>query len=366
MIVDGHGHIFENWAGSNGHESHTVHLKYLQKSMLRPSARVLRARDGARVDMSQFFPLGDNTWQSLRGDVEFRPGSYGRAEFTIDGEEYWIQYLPVNMKDLEAPPELMIAHMKLAGVDHMVLQASLSYGIVTDINASAQARYPEKFSGLFQVDEGMADAPRWMREVERAHRDLQLRGLYYQMDNFGRYGFASAFDDPRFDDFWELEGSFSTPVFFQLSSLPNGGADGYTANAGKLDALVARYPEKRWVLVMGAPVEHFGGSGRWNVPEEVDRIYRRENVSLELMYPILWGGVWEYPFPEAQALIRDLRDRYGAGKLIWGSDMPNVERFCTYTQVVDYVRRHCAFLSASEKEQILGRNIAELLQIKAI
>ena len=46
--------------------------------------------------------------------------------------------------------------------------------------------------------------------------------------------------------------------------------------------------------------------------------------------------------------------------------MPNVERFCTYTQVVDYVRRHCAFLSASEKDQILGRNIAELLQIKAI
>ena len=149
MIVDGHGHIFENWAGSIGHESETVHLKYLQKSMLRPAARVLRARDGVRVDMSQFFPLGDNTWQSLRGDVEFRPGSYGRAEFTIDGEEYWIQYLPVNMKDLEAPPELMIAHMKLAGVDHMVLQASLSYGIVTDINASAQARYPEKFSGLF-------------------------------------------------------------------------------------------------------------------------------------------------------------------------------------------------------------------------
>jgi hypothetical protein len=47
------------------------------------------------------------------------------------------------------------------------------------------------------------------------------------------------------------------------------------------------------------------------------------------MFPITWGGVWDYPYPEAQALIRDMRDRWGASKLVWGSDMPNVERFCT-------------------------------------
>jgi hypothetical protein len=43
--------------------------------------------------------------------------------------------------------------------------------------------------------------------------------------------------------------------------------------------------------------------------------------------------------------------------------MPNVERFCTYRQCVDYVRRHCAFLSASEKDLILGDNAAALLGI---
>ena len=40
--------------------------------------------------------------------------------------------------------------------------------------------------------------------------------------------------------------------------------------------------------------------------------------------------------------------------------MPNVERFCTYRQSLDYVRRHCAFLSATEKDAVLGGNIAEL------
>ena len=51
---------------------------------------------------------------------------------------------------------------------------------------------------------------------------------------------------------------------------------------------------------------------------------------------------------------------FGAGKLVWGSDMPNVERFCTYKQCLDYVRRYCIFLSAAEKDRILGDNVAAL------
>jgi predicted TIM-barrel fold metal-dependent hydrolase len=95
----------------------------------------------------------------------------------------------------------------------------------------------------------------------------------------------------------------------------------------------------------------------------VQRTYARENLQLEIMFPITWGGVWDYPYPEAQTLIRDLRDRFGAHKLIWGSDMPNVERFCTYRQCVDYVRRYCEFLTAAEKDLILGQNVAELCGI---
>ncbi len=61
------------------------------------------------------------------------------------------------------------------------------------------------------------------------------------------------------------------------------------------------------------------------------------------MFPIAWRGVWDYPYPEAQALIKDLRNHYGAHKLLRGSDMPNVERFCTYRQCVDYVRKYRDF-----------------------
>ena len=43
--------------------------------------------------------------------------------------------------------------------------------------------------------------------------------------------------------------------------------------------------------------------------------------------------------------------------------MPNVERFCTYRQCLDYVRVHCEFLSGKEKDLILGQNLVDLFQV---
>ena len=57
---------------------------------------------------------------------------------------------------------------------------------------------------------------------------------------------------------------------------------------------------------------------------------------------------------EAQTLLQDMCKLFGSERIMWGSDMPNVERFCTYKQSLDYVRRYCQFLTAREKDLILG------------
>ncbi len=253
--------------------------------------------------------------------------------------------------------------MSYVGVDHCVLQTGMNYGRMNDYNAFCQHEYPDRFTALFQVDEPMANTPRWMKELDRARHQLGLRGMYYQLDTFSRYGFQWSFDDPRFDAFWESLASLRIPVFFEASSVPNYDEASYIANLKRLDGLLTRFPAMRWLLVMGPPVQFFARQGRWQFPDEVARAYARENLQLEIMFPITWGGLWDYPYPEAQALIRDLRDRYGAQKLVWGSDMPNVERFCTYRQCLDYVRTYCGFLTSTEKDLVLGGNVAALCGI---
>ena len=51
-----------------------------------------------------------------------------------------IQYMPASMQELTAPPELMLAQMMNAGVDHCLLQAGGGYGAMTEMNAFAGGR----------------------------------------------------------------------------------------------------------------------------------------------------------------------------------------------------------------------------------
>jgi predicted TIM-barrel fold metal-dependent hydrolase len=362
MIIDCHAHVFQHWSGSCGHPSRAIHRKFMQKVQTRTSARVFRVRDGREMTGSFLFNDGDNSWAGLK-DVDFRVGIYGQLDFTIDDEDFYVQYMPVGMQEIVAPPELMLAQMTYAGVDHTVLQAGGGYGAMNDYNAFAQSQYPTKFTGLLSVDEPQADTPQVLNELERAYRQLGLRGIYYSLDHFTRYGFHKTFDDPSFDHFWSIVDEWRLPVLIEAAAIPNYDTQSYVQNMVRLKALMDRFENIQWLLVMGPPVRSFGMSGRWDFPNEVLATYRHQNLSIEIMFPITWGAVWEYPYVEAQRLILDLRDKVGAERLVWGSDMPNVERFCTYLQSLDYVRRHCSFLTATERDQILGANIDRILSI---
>jgi predicted TIM-barrel fold metal-dependent hydrolase len=357
MIIDCHAHVFQDWHGACGHPSNEIHLRYIQKNVTRPAAKTFRVRDGKQVAPTMLFRPDDNTWAGL-ADVDFRVGRFGRLEFTYEGEGYAIQYMPVGMQTIESPPEFMIAQMIYAGVDHCILQAGGGYGAMNDYNAFAQSQYPERFTGLMHVDEAVADRADMLAEIERASV-LGLKGLYYSQD-FSRHGYARNVDHAAFAPFWDAIAGRNLPVFVELSATPSYDRAGYIGNLLALDRLMQRYPALRFVLVMGPPVAHFGAGGGWDFPPEVLAAYRRDNLLIEIMFPITWGGAWEYPFVEAQELIRGMRDLFGASKLAWGSDMPNVERFCTYRQCVDYVRAHCRFLTAAEKDAVLGGNVAAL------
>jgi predicted TIM-barrel fold metal-dependent hydrolase len=362
MIIDCHAHVFENWQGPCGHPSAAIHLKFLQKTVTRPAAKAFRARDGKRVKTDMLFRAGDNTWAGLT-DLQFRVGAHGRLCFTWEGEDYFVQYMPAGMQEIVCAPDFMINQMINAEVDHCILQAGGGYGAMNDYNAFTQSQHPDRFTGLFHIDEAMADKPEQLAEVERAIGKLGLKGLYYAHD-MSRHGYARNADHRDFAPFWERIAASGLPVFFELSATPNYDRACYLANLKALDALLQRHRATRFLLVMGPPVGHLAPKGTWDFPDEVVATYKRDNLAIEIMFPITWGGVWDYPYPEAQALIRELRDKFGASRLIWGSDMPNVERFCTYKQCVDYVRRYCTFLTAAEKDQILGDNAARLIGLK--
>ena len=365
MIVDCHHHVFQPWAeGPCGHPSDKLHKQHLQHMSARAVAHAFRVSDGKKLmDASALRAPGTLDWNGLT-DVNFRAGTHGQVLFTLDGEDYAIQYLPPTLSKIEATPEMMLAQMRYAGVNHSILHAGGMYGSMTEMNATVQAAHPKMVTGSIWVEEPTAGEPTALSHIEHGARVLGLRAIYFNTETFARFSFNWTLDDPRLDPFWALLNDLELVLIAELSASPGIGAGGFTANLVRLGGVLSRWRNIRCQLAMSVPPQFYAVNGHYDLPDEALAVYRNDRVWVELMYPITWGGRWSYPYREAWPLIRNLRDSLGASSLLWGSDMPMVERFCTYRQSLDYLIDHCDFLIPREIDLIIGGNAIDLFQIK--
>ncbi len=359
-IVDCHGHIFPPLAEACGFASAAEHLLYLQWGMhTHRNQPVLRSRDGTVVTEHHLWNPDDPSETGRVQGLNFRVDGNGRMAWDMDGEKYHIQYLSPATQDLESPAETIIAQMDYVGIDTMVLQNEHMYGNSAGIFGSAIARYPGRFIGLAQVEEGFA----WQdREIERLEHQVTrdgMSGLYFTLAGFMRSGWRETYAARSFDDFWKTVERLDLPVFWVHPGETPWGS--YLEEMDRFAGWLERFPLIRSVMVHGWPTALFAdGSGRIEWPGVVQRIQDEFQVFTEVLYPISWGRRHAYPYEIAVNHVRQFHDRFGADPLIWGSDMPNVERYCTYRQSLDYVRLYSDFLSESERAAVFGGNCLSL------
>ena len=70
---------------------------------------------------------------------------------------------------------------------------------------------------------------------------------------------------------------------------------------------------------------------------------------------------WDYPLSDVQPIAKALYQRYGASRLLWGSDYPVCRRNHTYRHAIEIVRHHCACIAPADMDGIMGGNLATLL-----
>src|SRR5262245_42870354 len=264
------------------------------------------------------------------------------------------------MQDLSAPPDGMVVEMDYAGVGTAVLQNDHIYGHLAEYFADAARRWPGRFIGLAQVDEPFGYRDEELRGLENQVRRLGMRGLYFTMTAFFRNGYRMLPDDPTFDPLWRMVASLHLPVFWVHSAKSPAGD--YRDEMRRLGRIVERYPEIRHVLVHGVPTALYADdTDRVAWPSEVAALLDSGPVWTEVLYPIAWGGRMPYPYVRAQEHFRQTYERFGPRKLIWGSDMPNVARYCTYRQALGYVWDYAASLPLEDRRLIFRENTLGVL-----
>lgn len=359
-IVDIHCHIFPPLAGACGFPDAATHLLHQQRSMhVHGNQPYRRARDHALSTERPLWSPDDPSEKGRNRDASFRVGRNGRFEWRANGEDCYVQFLPPSMSDLSAPAETIIAQMDYAGIETAVLQNDHIYGNLAEDFAAARDRYPGRFIGLAQVEESFADRDDQMERLAFQFDRLGMAGLYYTTTGLFRDGYRRLPDDPSFDGLWSEIARRGVPVFWVHSAKSPVGS--YEDEMRHLRRIVERHPAIRHVLVHGAPTAIYADEkGALKLPEIIVDLLTNAPVSAEILYPIGWGGRHDYPYSGALRHVRQLVERFGADRFLWGSDMPNVERYCTYRQSLDYLRGYADFLDEAARRKIFRENALAL------
>ncbi|MDF1521874.1 MAG: amidohydrolase family protein [Trueperaceae bacterium] len=361
FVVDAHAHVLPYLGGPAGFASTGERLLYAQRAMHTHGAQpARRMRDHARVETKTLWDQAD-PGPSGRRAVDFRAGRFGRYEWRVNGEDHYVQFMPPSLQTMEAPPDFMIAQMDYAGIDVAVLQNDHIYGSLNEYFAAAALQHPGRFVGLAQVEEPLAYQDEQIARLRDAVLRLGMRGLYFTTSTFFTSGYRTYYTDDAFTPFWDVVRDLGLSVFFVFSAAsPIGGFD---EEMRRFRAWLDRYPSVPTVLVHGLPDGHcLEAGGRLVLPDPLRDALGSFPIHAEVLFPIKWGGIWDYPYPQAMDLLRQYIDLFGATRLVWGSDMPNVERYCTYRQSLTYVRDYADFLSADDLSGILGGNALGLLR----
>jgi predicted TIM-barrel fold metal-dependent hydrolase len=360
-IIDGHCHVFPPLAGASGFADVATHRLHQQRAMhVHGNQPYRRTRDNAVVTERMLWDPDDPSEQGRATDVVFAPDRNGRIGWAKGGERYHVQFLPPYMEDLSAPAETIAAQMDYSGIAAAILQNDHIYGNLAEDFAAAIARFPGRFIGLAQVEEAFAwrdDQIAWLHEQVKR---LGMSGLYFTTTGMFRSGYRPLYDHLQYQPFWTEVERLGLPVFWVQSA--NSPVGSYADEMACLTRIIERCPGLKHVLVHGVPTAIYADEhDRVTLPDVLVSLLKGGRIWSELLYPISWGGRHEYPYARSGTQFRQLYDAFGPDRFIWGSDMPNVERYCTYRQSLTYAWSHFEFLDEAARRLIFRENALTLL-----
>jgi predicted TIM-barrel fold metal-dependent hydrolase len=188
--------------------------------------------------------------------------------------------------------------------------------------------------------------PAGAAEEVRLAYGLGLHGYQFTATSRHRHGVTEPWNSARLRPFWDRVVGLGKPVFFTLVPWPRPTLEDYLAQLGMWQAWLERYPQVPAVLTHGFPWRLLREGRRLRLPARLFEPFRVPSARLQLLFHISLGNVWDYPYAELHTAIARVVDTLGSDRLMWGTDMPNVERFCTYRQTLETFTVHCRGLIA--------------------
>jgi predicted TIM-barrel fold metal-dependent hydrolase len=239
--------------------------------------------------------------------------------------------------------EQMLAEMDPIGVDRAVIVPPSWIGESNAYALEAAARYPSRFAVMGRFDPSV---PENLAQLEGWLQQPHMLGIRV---TFNAPHLVAGLDGGMFDPLWAGCERHSIPLMALFSG----------PLLTKVPPIVERYP--------GLPliIDHMGRIPSAHGPEAF--------ADLDLLLTLArFPNVWvktscapthseeAFPFRDIHPYLEQIYDAFGARRLLWGSDITRLRG--TYGECLRLFQEELPFLTADDKEWILGKSLAVALR----
>jgi predicted TIM-barrel fold metal-dependent hydrolase len=238
----------------------------------------------------------------------------------------------------DASAEMLLDLMKANGVSRTVIIQVIHYKWDNSYLADVLKRYPGTFKGVCRVNPEDPAAPDELsRLTEQGFRGVRLSPSGNADGDWIK--------GPLMPPLWKRCAQLKVPmtVLVPASRLPD----------------IAPLIEKNSDLTV--VIDHQADSPL-NQPDKLELLLAMER------YPKVFvkiSHMWTlsrqpYPYPDAQVQVKKLYEKFGAKRLMWGTDWPISLSKLPYPQTVALYRDSLDFFTPADREWILGKTVQQV------
>jgi L-fuconolactonase len=239
-----------------------------------------------------------------------------------------------NVPPEDASAEMLLELMRVNDVARTVLIQVIHYRWDNSYLADVLRRYPREFRGVCRVNPEDPAAPDELRRLTEEHgfRGVRLSPAAGAGGDWIR--------GPLMQPLWRRCAELKVPMtlLIPVTRLP------------EVHSLIEANPDLQVVI------DHMADSPL-DQPDKLELLlalakYPKVFVKISHMWSL---SKQAYPYPDAAVQVKRLYERFGAKRLMAGTDWPIVPKLVSYAQRVELFRSHLDFLPAVDHAQILSK-----------
>ncbi len=248
-------------------------------------------------------------------------------------------------RDIPMTTDELLPAMDAAGVDRVVLVPPSWEGSRNDLVFEAIGKYPHRLAAMGRVDIHAPDAKQSIADWQ------QHKGMLGFRFTFSNRSLQSLLAEHRIEWLWTALENAGAPVMLFVNP----------ALLDAVDQVAERHPGLKIIL------DHLALPGGKVDDEAFAQFDKLLNLAKRPNVAVKASGLQKrtrsaYPYRAIHRYIEAAFDAYGPQRLFWGTDLSGLP--CPYRQAVTLFTEELPWLTAEDKEWVMGRGICEWLNWK--